>query len=271
MIPKYTTHIRRHQTRQTRQTAGWFVACVLALIAHTVSATTYLSVEPVPNRDVVGADNLATIRGIGYPRLELWSQRLLAECRVVDNVIEALSAYQAISTITLANTRVVVAAGGFEATTNPSYVFTVNDTGAGAASAADVNVLSNALGFVLNQGGTAHFNLDNPKAYAFALDYALVTFAGWLTGEEAGTFFDSVGPVDPALWSGLFAGFTQIDLPGAPTNNSMLFLQPAVSKRRFIDGLSTAASMDTRATYAPLKNNDSPTTARAGIAFQGND
>ena len=42
----------------------------------------------------------------------------------------------------------------------------------------DVNVLDNALGYVLNQGGTAHFSPDNPKAYAFSLDYAVVTFAG---------------------------------------------------------------------------------------------
>jgi hypothetical protein len=51
----------------------------------------------------------------------------------------------------------------------------------------------------------------------------------------------------------------------------MLFLQPAVSKERFISGLSTAADDDPRATYFPLKNNGAPTTARAGIAFPGND
>ena len=51
----------------------------------------------------------------------------------------------------------------------------------------------------------------------------------------------------------------------------MLFLQPAVSKNRFISGLSSAANDDPRATYFPLKNNVTPTTARAGIAFPGND
>jgi hypothetical protein len=54
----------------------WLVAFLL-LWAHTASATTYMSVEPVPNRDVVGADNLAAIRSIGYANLERWSQRLL--------------------------------------------------------------------------------------------------------------------------------------------------------------------------------------------------
>jgi hypothetical protein len=244
---------------------------VLLITAPTVSGTTYISAEPVPNRDVVGDENLAKIRAIGYANLERWSQRLLDECRVVDNVIDVLTVNGAITSVTATNTRFVVAAGGFEGGTNPSYVFTVQDSGSGAVTAADVDVLDNALGYVLNQGGTVHFSTDNRKAYAFFLDYAVVTFAGSLTGEEAREFFDHLGTIDPALWSGQFAGFTQIDFAGSPTNNSMLFLQPAVSKRQFISGLSTAASSDPRATYSPLKVNGQPTTATAGVAFPGND
>jgi hypothetical protein len=137
---------------------------------------------------------------------------------------------------------------------------------------ADVDVLGNALGYVLNQGATAHFSPDNFKAYAFPLDYALVTFSGTLSGAEAQAFFEHVGTIDEALFSGLFAGFTQIDLPGSLTNNTMLFLQPAVSKRRFISGLSAAVEdKKPRASYLPLKNNGAPTTARAGVAFPEND
>ena len=51
----------------------------------------------------------------------------------------------------------------------------------------------------------------------------------------------------------------------------MLFLQPAVSKRRFISGLSAAVDDEARASYSPLKNNGAPTTARAGVAFPEND
>jgi hypothetical protein len=80
-----------------------------------------------------------------------------------------------------------------------------------------------------------------------------------------------VGTFDEALFSGLFAGFTQITLGGSLTNNTMLFVKPAVSKRRFISGLSTAVEDDPRASYSPLKNNGSPTTARAGVAFPSND
>jgi hypothetical protein len=253
------------------RTVGLVVALAMLLAVHTVSATTYISVEPIPNRDVIGEENLARLRSIGYGNLERWSQRLLSECLAVENVISTLSAHGAITSVTPANTRFVVAAGGFEGATNPSFVFTVQDLGAGSASATDVNVLSNALGYVLNQGGTAHFSPDNARAYAFVLDYAVVTFLGMLTGEEAREFFDDLGVIDAALWSGLFAGFTQIDFGNSSTNNSMLFLQPAVSKERFISGLSTAADDDPRATYFPLKNNGAPTTARAGIAFPGND
>ena len=258
----------RHRLRS--RTTGWLVAAVLVIAVHTVSATTYLSVEPIPNVDVIGQAELNRIQSIGFANLELWSQRLLDDCDVIDNVIGALSDHEAITTVTAANTQFVVGAGGFEGQTNPTYVFTIRDSGAGSVSETDVDVLSNALGFVLNQGGTAHFSPDNAKAYAFALDYAVVTFAGSLTGQQAAGFFESLGPIDAALFSGPLAGFTQIDFSGSTTNNSMLFLQPAVSKRRFIDGLSAAAA-DQGATYFPLKNNGTPTTARAGVGFPVND
>jgi len=264
-----TSHTKHR--RLTRLLTGWLIAGILAVGAKAVSATSYISVEPVPNVDVIGQANLNSLRGIGYANLELWSQRLLNECGAVDNVIGALTANGAITTITATNTRFTVAAGGFEGATNPSFVFTVRDAGANSASQADVNVLSNALGYVQSQGGTVHFSPDNAKAYAFALDYAVVTFSGSLSGQQAGAFFEHLGTIDPALFSGTFAGFTQINVGSSLTNNSMLFLQPAVSKNRFISGLFAAASDELRATYAPLKSNGAPTTARAGIAFPEND
>ena len=94
-----------------------------------------------------------------------------------------------------------------------------------------------------------------------------MTFLGTLSGDEAGQFFEGLGMIDSALFSGQFAGFTPIDFGNSSTNNSMLFLQPAVSKQRFISGLSAAVQADLRARYFPLKNNVTPTTARAGIAF----
>ena len=257
-----------NKRRLSRFPAIILLATVLG--ASSLFATTFMSVEPIPSGQVVGEATLETILSAGYENLELWSQRLLIDCAAVQDVIDALTDDEAITTVTGTNTTVGVAAGGFEGGTNPSYVFKIRDTGPGAVSAADVNVLSNALGYVLNQGGTAHFSPDNHKAYAFALDYAVVTFDGMLTGLQAKSFFEHVGTVDPALFSGPLAGFTQIAFQSS-TNNSMLFLKPATSKHQFIAGLSTAASTFPDANYVTRKPNGAPTTARAGIAFPGND
>ena len=244
------------QPRITRPAIVVLLAATLGV--QPLAAITYISVEPIPNRDVVGQDALDTLLSAGYPNLERWSNRLLNDCGIVQNVIDVLTVNGAISTVNSGNTSVRVAAGGFEAVTNPSFVATVGDSGDDGVSEEDVNVLDNALGYVLNQGGTAHFSPDNAKAYSFSLDYAVVTFAGTLTGMDAKAFFDYLGTIDFALWGGRFAGFTQIDFEGSPTNNSMLFLKPAASKRRLIDGLSTAAST----TPAPRMSRSTTTVNR---------
>lgn len=273
-MPGLATREDKEQTMKNPRTIARFATAVFLTVtlgAHSVKATTYISVEPIPSRDVVGQEALATILGAGYPNLERWSNRLLNDCSIVQRVIDALDSNRAISTVNAGNTSFLVAAGGFESVTNPSFVATVRDAGPDAVSEGDVDVLDNALGYVLNQGGTAHFSPDNSKAYQFALDYAVVTFADILTGVKAKEFFDYLGTIDFALWGGQFAGFTQIDFEGSPTNNSMLFLKPATTKQRFIDGLATAASTTPTATYVTLNNNGEPTTAKAGIAFPGND
>jgi hypothetical protein len=88
---------------------------------------------------------------------------------------------------------------------------------------------------------------------------------------DAKAFFDFLGTINADLWSGLFAGFTQIAFQGSPLNNSMLFLKPATSKQKLIAGLSAAVSATPEATYVTLNNNGRPTTDKAGIAFPGND
>src|SRR5262245_56125635 len=159
------------------------VAVVVAatlLGAGPAHAETFISAEPIPSGDVVGQSALDLIEGAGYANMERWSQRLIDDCNVVDDVIASLTAYGAIGTIDASNTSFGVAAGGFQAVTDPTFVFQVQDTGAGAASHADVAVLDNALGYVLNQGGTTHFSPDDPKAYDLTLDYAIITFPGGL-------------------------------------------------------------------------------------------
>lgn len=263
---------RMVHARAANRTAGFFVGAVLWTLAPTASATSYVSAEPIPTADVVGQTDLDKLVALDYADRELWGQRLLDECGIVDAVIDALTSDGAITSITAANTHAVVAAGGFEGQTNPSFVLTVQDTGVGAASQADVTVVSNALGYVLSQGGTAHFSPDDAMAYAFPLNYVVVTFSGTLTGDGARDFFEFVGTIDPALYSGPLAGFTQIDFQGSATNNSMLFLQPDVPKIQFIGGMYLSTLLyPSCPTYYPTNGIGIPKTKRAGIDFPFND
>ncbi len=191
--------------------------------------------------------------------------QLLLDCDLVQGVIDALGSDGTVTTLNAANTFFGVAAGGFEGFTNPTYVLTIVDDGVNAASAGDVETLVNALGFVLSQGGTVHFDPGDAGAYDFPLDYNTITFgAGPPSGDLAQEFFEHVGSIDPALFTGLFAGYTQI---GA----ALLFLQPAVGVQQFIDGLFTASLTFPDVAYAPLDMFGDPTTAPAGVAFRGND
>jgi len=237
-----------------------------------VTAQTFISAEPIPSGTVVGQDNLAAIKNLGYRNMELWSQRLAGDCRMVDNIVSVLSANRAITTINQANTRYRVAAGGFQGVTDPSFVFALSDAGPFAVSQSDVFVLDNALGYVLNQDGTAQFSLQYSPAnpYQFALPYAVVTFGGSLTGERAQSFFNYLGTIDADLWTGANAGFTQVPLNPFGPDNSMLFLIGSVPTPQFETGLYQAAITTREATYAP-DNHGNPNVATAGAAFPGND
>jgi hypothetical protein len=251
----------------------WVLLLAAALGTQPVTAQTYISAEPIPSPDVIGSSSLSAMESIGYSNLELWSNRLLNDCQLVQNVINVLSDNRAISTLIPGNTSYLVAAGGFEGITDPTYVFKVLDSGPVAASASDIFVLNNALGYVLNQGGTAQFSVpyNNRNPYEFALDYVVVTYSGALSGLRAKAFFDYVGTINPALWSGTNAGFTQVNLYNSGLDNSMLFLIGKVAKAKFIDGMYQAATTTPEMTYSPIAQNGKPTTASAGVAFPGND
>ena len=264
---------------ESRRNIGIFIFACTLLFAATIGASavkaqTYISAEAIPASDIVGAANLAKIEGLGYADLELWTQRLLNDCGIVQNVIGVLTDNRAIKTvIPFLNTSYRVAAGGFEGVTDPSYVFTMVDSGPVAVNPADVFALDNALGYALNQDGTAQFSLRyNPSdPNSFSIAYGVVTFAGALTGEQAQKFFNYLGTIDPALWTGTDAGFTQVNLQYFGLNDSMLFLIGDVSTTEFENGLSEAARTTPHATYSPLGKNGKPTTATGGAAFPGND
>ena len=235
-------HRNRAKNRSTVRVVAFIVLVGATLLARPVSAETYVSAEPIPSVEIVGKANLAKIEGLDYSKRALWGLRLLYDCGIVQNVISTLSNNEAISTIRPSNTLYGVAAGGYEGVTDPSYGFKIEDSGPRAASAADIFVLDNALGYALNQGGTAQFGLsyDPTNPYTFPLAYAVVTFKGYLTGEGAQKFFNYLGTINPALWSGANAGFTQIALDDSGVSNSMLFLIGNVSNSEFIKGIYKA-------------------------------
>jgi hypothetical protein len=257
-----------HYKQGNRRT--WIVM-LLVSAALPAGAQTYISAEPIPSGVVVGAANLAAIENLGYANMALWAQRLQG-CGIVDNIVNVLVENRAIATFNLANSRYQVAAGGFQGVTDPTYVFTTIDSGPLAVSQSDIFVLDNALGYALNQDGTAQFSLrydpDNP--YDFSNVYAVVNFSGNLTGENAQRFFNYLGTIDTNLWTGTDAGFTQIPLTLFGPDNAMLFLIGDVSTQEFEFGLYKAATSFQGASYAPLENG-SPTVATAGAAFPGND
>ena len=59
----------------------------------------------------MGSANLSRILNLGYSTLETWSNRLLKDCRMLDNVIAALGRNCAITTVNGGNTRYLLAAG----------------------------------------------------------------------------------------------------------------------------------------------------------------
>jgi hypothetical protein len=262
--------------RRTRE-GSRLVALLCALIAMAASlparATSYISAEPIPSVQIAGVDGLAKIESAGLDALGNWSTDL-AGCGMVTNTIDALKAYGAIGANVIysgASPTVViaVAAGGYQGVTDPSYLLTIDDS---VVSPGDVAKISNALGYVLNQGGTAHFNLDSPNYYQSQLDYAVITFPNQaLSLDGARDFFQFVGTLDAALYSGNFAGFTQVGLPGSSVDNSMVFLIPAVKPSEFVAGLSTAASQYPGASYGTLDNQGQPTTRKASVGFPSND
>lgn len=235
------------------------VALVLSLpLSATARANTYGSVEPIANPSVLDTRLLANqplrVR-------EAFATRLLA-CGIVSRVANALSSTGAITTINDLNTHVAVGAGGFAGRTNPSYVFTVIDAGPNAASAADIRLLTNSLGYVLSQGSAFVLDADDPGAFDFPANYVVVNFATPPPLVDSVALFESVGRIDPELFETDTSGYTQF-------GRAYLSLQSAVPDAQFIAGYARAAD-ESRLEYTPIVNG-APSLFQGGAAFPGND
>ena len=197
----------------------------------SAAANTYGSVEPIPNPDVI---DTGPLRDQSLAVKEAFAERSF-ECGVVDEVIDALTSSGAVTTIDGLNTSFDVAAGGFAGETNPAFVYIVVDSGPNAASTADIETLTNSLGYVLSQGSAFLLDGDNPAAFDFPANYVVLNFDSTPTMEESAALFETVGAIDPDLFETDTSGYTQY-------GRAYLSLQSDVPDQLFIDGYVEAAA-----------------------------
>ena len=136
------------------------------------ASLTYGSVEAIPNPAVVDTQPLRgrdtrRPRGVrrANPGVRLRRSRAL---RAVDT--------DAISTIDDDNSVFAVGAGGFNGRTTASIVYTVVGSGPDAATASDVEVLTNSLGYVFSQGSVFLLDADDPTSFDFPANYVVLLF-----------------------------------------------------------------------------------------------
>ena len=244
-------------TRPTRLTAA-VLAVALAVPCSTLHANTYGSVEPIANPAVL---DTALLSGQSLRVREAFANRLL-QCGIVNQVVEALSKTRAITTINGLNPSVAVGAGGFAGSTNPSFVFTVLDDGPNAASAADVRMLTDSLGYVMSQASAFLLDSDDPSGFDFPANYVVLNFPSTPTIAASAALFRIVGGIDKDLFETDTSGYTQY-------GRAYLSLQSNVSDGRFIAGYVQAARV-AGVEYTPVVNGQ-PSLFHGGAAFPGND
>ncbi len=255
-------------TRKVRRAAAVLVGIFLSF-SLTSSASggtfgdfdpslTYGSVEAIPNPAVVDTQPL---RGQTLAVREAFVERILA-CGYVDRVLDALTDTDAISTIDDDNSVFAVGAGGFNGRTTASIVYTVVGSGPDAATASDVEVLTNSLGYVFSQGSAFLLDADDPTSFDFPANYVVLLFDETPPIEESAALFETVGGIDPELFSTDTSGYTQY-------GPAYLSLQSAVPDEQFIDGYVAAAAAF-GVEYTPIIAGQ-PSLYEGGAAFPGNN
>jgi hypothetical protein len=236
-----------------------FVAAVLFVsLCGTVHANKYGSVEPIANSAVI---DTTPLRDQPLKVREAFANRLL-QCGLVNDVVDVLTSTGAIKTINGLNTRFEVGAGGFAGFTNPSFVYTVMDTGPNAASTADVTVLTDSLAYVLSQGSAFLLDADDPNGFDFPANYVVLNFKKQPPLALSAALFELVGRIDPELFATDSSGYTQF-------GRAYLSLQSFVPDQQFIDGY-VAAAKKFGVEYTPIVNG-APSLFVGGAAFPFND
>ena len=214
-----------------RVTASVVAAALSFVLGATLQATTHGSVEPIANSAVI---DTSALRDQPLNVREAFATRLL-QCGIVSQVVDALSSSGAISTINDLNTHFAVGAGGFMGHTNPSYVYTVIDSGPNAASLRDVKILTNSLGYVLSQESAFLLDADNPSSFDFPANYVVLNFKTPPPLARSAALFRTVGRIDHKLFDTDTSGYTQY-------GRAYLSLQSAVPEEQFIAGYVEAAA-----------------------------
>ncbi len=241
-----------------RATAKVATVVLFIVLSVRVEANKYGSVEPIANSAVIDTGPL-TAQALKVR--EAFASRLL-QCGIVADVVAALTSAQAMTTINELNTSFAVGAGGFMGFTNPSFVYTIIDDGPNGATAADVRVLTDSLGYVMSQASAFLLDADDPFSFDFPANYVVLNFPTTPTIAASAALFETVGRIDRKLFATDTSGYTQF-------GRAYLSLQSAVSNRRFIRGYTRAAAL-TGLEYTPVVNGI-PSLFEGGAAFPGND
>lgn len=235
-----------------RAAVVWLVLCGTAL------ANTLGSVEPIASQAVI---DIGPLRNQSLDVREAFADRLL-QCGIVDRVVAAISSTGGATTINGLNTRVQVGAGGFFGHTNPSYVFTIVDSGPNGATDHDVKVFTDSLAYVMSQDSAFLIDPEEPGRFDFPAQYVVLNFASPPPLRKSAALFEAVGSIDPDLFNTDTSGYTQF-------GRAYLSLQSAVPDQQFIDGY-VAAALAFGVEYTPTVNG-TPSLFVGGAAFPGND
>ncbi len=192
---------------------------------------------------------------------EAFAERFL-QCGIVDAVIDVLTLTDSISTVNGLNTSFEVAAGGFAGSTNPTYAYTMIDSGPNAVSNDDIKILTDSLGYVLSQGSAFLLDADNSASFDFPANYVVLNFDGLPSIEESAALFETVGEIDPEIFETDTSGYTQYGY-------AYLSLQSFVPDEQFIAGYVQAAAAF-GVEYTPIVAGV-PALFTGGAAFPGNN
>ena len=138
-----------------------------------------------------------------------------------------------ITTINGLNTHIEVGAGGFFGETNPSYVFTIIDSGPNAASHDDIKVLTDSLGYVMSQESAFLLDADGASSFDFSANYVVLNFDTPPPLRRSAALFETVGRIDPELFKTDSSGYTQF---GRAYLSLQSFVEDAAVHRRIRAG-----------------------------------